>query len=243
MGNAERQGERWTLPVCQRCGGIPGGAWAVTPACECSTATKTFSHTPVVPTAALEAEEKRRVEAERERDAASEPACDNCEDTGIYEEGDEWAPCSECERGRDFTQRLKTAIAEQRDRAEAAEQSLTQLEEKLPELVAAAKDIAGRVEPLSPAYEMAHRLKVELRNLASTKGTSSLSSSRDDASLEPNSCVKPSSASTCERCGGSGYMQETGPERMEEGGVPLLCPACNGTGTEPENTNPKGRTD
>lgn len=28
--------------------------------------------------------------------------CDNCEDIGIYEEGDEWAPCDECDLGRNL---------------------------------------------------------------------------------------------------------------------------------------------
>lgn len=39
--------------------------------------------------------------------------CDNCDGSGIYEEGDEWAPCAECELGRDFAEYLKAALAEQ----------------------------------------------------------------------------------------------------------------------------------
>lgn len=42
----------------------------------------------------------------------AQPECDECEDTGIYEEGDEWAPCDGCERGRDFADRLRVTVAE-----------------------------------------------------------------------------------------------------------------------------------
>lgn len=51
--------------------------------------------------------------------------CDGCDDSGIYEEGDEWMPCTECERGRTFLAHLKTAVAEAREAAEAQVEELT----------------------------------------------------------------------------------------------------------------------
>lgn len=58
---------------------------------------------------------KVRVVVERELERREAPMiCESCEDTGIYEEGSEWAPCSECERGREFIERLMTYRDEQR---------------------------------------------------------------------------------------------------------------------------------
>lgn len=50
-----------------------------------------------------------------ERPAGDAEECE-CEGTGIYEEGDEWAPCSECDLGRDFAARLRTTVAERDQR-------------------------------------------------------------------------------------------------------------------------------
>ena len=47
-----------------------------------------------------------------EHPSSSEAGECECEGTGIYEEGDEWAPCSECNLGRDFATYLRTAVAE-----------------------------------------------------------------------------------------------------------------------------------
>lgn len=41
--------------------------------------------------------------------------CEHCDDTGIYREGDEWAPCDECQRGRDFAECLQTAVRESQE--------------------------------------------------------------------------------------------------------------------------------
>jgi len=57
---------------------------------------------------------QRGAEEERERQEADR--CKSCDDTGIYQEGDEWAPCEECERGRGLVEHFKTA------RREAAEE-------------------------------------------------------------------------------------------------------------------------
>ena len=38
--------------------------------------------------------------------------CESCDDTGIYEEGSEWAPCGECDLGRRWAELLKTAREE-----------------------------------------------------------------------------------------------------------------------------------
>ena len=38
--------------------------------------------------------------------------CESCDDTGIYEEGAEWAPCGECALGRGFAERLKSFARE-----------------------------------------------------------------------------------------------------------------------------------
>lgn len=72
----------------------------------------------------VEAEERRnchenlRRRAERERDQErqriEEERCESCDDTGIYTEGDEWAPCGECDLGRGFAERLKTHAEETR---------------------------------------------------------------------------------------------------------------------------------
>jgi hypothetical protein len=45
---------------------------------------------------------------------ALEEECEGCDDTGIYREGGEWAPCSECDRGREFAECLKTSRDELR---------------------------------------------------------------------------------------------------------------------------------
>jgi hypothetical protein len=50
---------------------------------------------------------REELEAERE-----DERCESCDDTGIYEEGDEWAPCEECELGRDLKPRFLTTRRE-----------------------------------------------------------------------------------------------------------------------------------
>jgi hypothetical protein len=79
-------------------------------------------------------EERERVEAAR---------CESCDDTGIYEEGDEWAPCGECDRGRALAEYFKTA------RGEAREEERERLKEKLEELPCFTPDShkLGAVEP------------------------------------------------------------------------------------------------
>lgn len=42
----------------------------------------------------------------------AEAECESCEDSGIYTEGAEWAPCGECNRGEEFARHLKIARAE-----------------------------------------------------------------------------------------------------------------------------------
>ncbi|HEX5591971.1 MAG TPA: hypothetical protein VFX35_01340 [Solirubrobacterales bacterium] len=40
--------------------------------------------------------------------------CESCEDTGVYTEGMEWAPCGECFRGEEFTKLLRAHAKEVR---------------------------------------------------------------------------------------------------------------------------------
>ncbi len=47
---------------------------------------------------------------------ATAQQCESCDDTGIYEEGSEWAPCEECDLGRGFAERLKSHADEVRQR-------------------------------------------------------------------------------------------------------------------------------
>lgn len=55
--------------------------------------------------------------------------CESCDDTGIYEEGSEWAPCDECELGRGFAEGLKSHAKEirQSERQRIREALLTAL--------------------------------------------------------------------------------------------------------------------
>jgi hypothetical protein len=63
--------------------------------------------------------------------------CESCEGSGIYEEGDEWAPCSECDLGREFLACLRSHAAEVRE----------QMRERLrgPEAVSAVRVAAREV--------------------------------------------------------------------------------------------------
>ena len=57
------------------------------------------------PIPAIREQERERIEAER---------CESCDDTGIYEEGSEWAACGECAVGRGFFECLQSHAAEVR---------------------------------------------------------------------------------------------------------------------------------
>lgn len=50
-----------------------------------------------------------------------EERCESCDNTGIYWEGSEWAPCGECELGRGFLKRLLTYAEEVRKQAQEEE--------------------------------------------------------------------------------------------------------------------------
>jgi hypothetical protein len=66
---------------------------------------------------------------------ALDDECDSCDDTGIYEEGSEWAPCLDCDLGRRWAEILKVCAAEYEDKGRSEERerlrALADIEDEL----------------------------------------------------------------------------------------------------------------
>lgn len=87
--------------------------------------------------------------------------CESCDDSGIYTEGAEWAPCGECERGREFGHHLKIA----RDEATAAVEERVRGELE-PVVEAARRVLTMHYGSQSPSNPAAHALYSALAALS-----------------------------------------------------------------------------